>query len=93
MFQTKRKGEKRPFWSGQVQIYTLNYLFHLGLNLTITQVFIILYVHLEQEITWQFSKQIINLLFQLSVQVYSLLFQTEVEKKTFLEGARGAITL
>ena len=29
---TKLKGEERPFWIGQAQIYPLNYLLHVGVK-------------------------------------------------------------
>ena len=57
----------------------------MGVMLTITKVFIILFLlcHWEQRTPWQFSKQISKLYFQLSFQIYSLLTQTERERKAF----------
>ena len=39
----KLKEEGRPYWSGQAQIYPLNYLLHVKVMLTIVKVFIILF--------------------------------------------------
>ena len=57
----------------------------MGVMLTITKVFIILFLlcQCEQRTPWQFSKQISKLFFQLSFQIYSLLAQTERERKAF----------
>ena len=89
------KWERRPFWSGQAQIYALNYLLHIGVMLNIKKVFIILFLFWlwEQETTWQFLNQIIKLSFQLSVQIYSLLGQTEGERKALFGGYKKGTTL
>ena len=65
------KGEVRSFWSGQAQIYLLNYLLHVGVMLIVIKVFIILFL------LWKFLKQINKLSFQLNAPTYSLLGQTE----------------
>ena len=90
LFLTKRKGQRKHFWSGKAQIYTLNYLLNVGLMLAIVKVFINLFLLClwEEATPWQFSKQISKLFFQLSVQLYSLLGQTEEEKKVFFGGCK-----
>ena len=84
------KWERRPFWSGQAQIYLLNYLLHMGVMLTIIKVFIILFVLClwEQGTPKQCSKQIRKLSFKLSVQIYSLLSKLTGKERSFLEGKR-----
>ena len=42
--QAKLKGEGRGFWSGQAEIYPLNYLIHVRVMLTIMKVSIILFL-------------------------------------------------
>ena len=90
LFVVKLKGERRPFWNGQAQIYPLNYLLHVGMVLTIIKVFIILFLLClwEQGTLWQVSKQISKLSFQLSVQVYSLFGQTEEKRKAIFGGCK-----
>ena len=85
--------EGRTFWSGQAQIYPLNYLLHMGVMLTVIKVFIILFLLClwEQGTPWQFWKQISKLSFQLSFQIYFLLVQTE--RCLFWKGARKGTTL
>ena len=38
LFLAKLQGKLRPFWCGQVQIYPLHYLLHVGVMLTIIKV-------------------------------------------------------
>ena len=86
LFLTKLK-EERSFWSGQAQIYPLNYLLHVGVMLTIIKVFIILFLLLRiGTILAIFRINQLKICFQLSVKVFSLLNQTEGERKAFLGG-------
>ena len=57
----------------------------MGVMLTITKVFIILFLLClwEQGTPWEFLKQISKLPFQLNFPIYSLLAQTEGEGKAF----------
>ena len=63
----------------------------MGVMLTITKVFIILFLLClwKQGTPWQFSKQISKLSFQLSAQIY-IFFLAKLKGKEmpFLEGAR-----
>ena len=54
-------------------MYPLNYVLHVGVMLTIIEVFIILFLLC----LWQFWKQVSKLPFQMSVQIYFFLGQTE----------------
>ena len=82
------------FWSGQAQIYPLNYLLHMGVMLTIIKVFIILFLFCqwEQETPRQFSKQICKLSFQLSY-IFSSCPNWMGKKGLFWKGARRGTTL
>ena len=90
LFLAKLKGERSPFYREQTWIYSLNYLLHAGVMLTIIKVFIVLFVLCmwEQGTPWQFSKQINKLSFQLSVQVSFFLANLKRRGRPFLEGAR-----
>ena len=88
--------ERKPFWSGQAQIYPLNYFLHMEVMCwTIIKVFIILFLLYpwEQGTPWQFSKQNTKLSFQLSFPRYILLPKRKGKERPFLEVCNKGSTL
>ena len=48
LFPAKLTGEVGPFWNGKAFTYPMNYLFHVGVMLTIKKVFINLFLLLRR---------------------------------------------